>query len=40
MGGSGAVEMYYKQFSTMVLEPSKDGVQLAGVKLLLVRISA
>ena len=40
MGGSGVVEMHYKQFSTMVWEPSKDGVQLAGMKLLLVSISA
>jgi len=32
MGGSGTVEMHCKQFSSMVWEPSKDGVQLAGVK--------
>ena len=35
---SGVVEMHYKQFSKMPWEPNKDGTQLVGNKLLLVRI--
>ena len=39
MGESGAVEMFYKQFSSMVWKPSKDGVKQVGIKLHLDRIS-
>ena len=37
LGKSGDVEMHYKQYSSMAWEPHKDGVQLAGLKLLSVR---